>query len=416
LAAEARVRDNGGELTKQLKWAVPAAVFVAASIVGIHFLGPTRVPDDLHLIEPDPSRYFSPAKLDEARDYERFLRINGLLSLVVLVAVLVVYAARGARLERESAAGRVGTGMLLGMLGFAIVWLAQLPFGLAALWWERRHGVAKLGYLEWIVNSWLSLGGVFLFVCVAIGIVMAFAGPLRDRWWIAGVPVFAGLGLLFTFVSPFLLEDLKPLRNGKLEAKADRYAQAQRLPDIPIKVQKVKKFTTEPNAAATGLGPSRRIIVWDTLLGKPFDDDEIGIVIAHELGHHSRHHLWKLSGWSALFTLPLAVGIALATRRRGGMYEPRAVPVALLVAVLLQIAVTPAANVVSRRYEAEADWVALQTTRDPGSAREAFVDLATTSLADPRPPAWFYVFGENHPTITQRIAMVDAWAARHSSR
>jgi STE24 endopeptidase len=388
---------------------------VAASAVGIHFLWPTRVPDDLHLSEPDPSRYFTPSKLDDARSFERFLRINSLLSLVVLVAVLVVYAARGARLERESAAGRVGTGMLLGMLGFAIVWLAQLPFGLASLWWERRHHVAKLGYIEWTVDSWLSLGGVFLFVCVAIGIVMAFAGPLRNRWWIAGVPVFAGLGLLFTFVSPFLVGDLKPLRNQKLEAKADRYGQAQGLPDIPVKVQEVKKFTTEPNAAATGLGPSRRIIVWDTLLGKPFDDDEIGVVLAHELGHHSRHHLWKLAGWSALFTLPLAFGIAIATRRRGGMYEPRSVPVALLVAVLLQIAVTPATNVVSRRYEAEADWVALQTARDPVSAREAFVDLATTSLTDPRPPSWFYVFGENHPTITQRIAMVNAWAARHGA-
>jgi STE24 endopeptidase len=388
---------------------------VAAAIVGIHFLWPTKVPDDLHLVEPDPSRYFSSAKLDEARSYARFLRINGLLSLAVLVAVLVVYAARGARFTRESAAGRVGTGMLLGMLGFAIVWLAQLPFGIATLWWERRHDVAKLGYLEWVVNSWLAVGGVFLFVCVAIGIVMALAGPLRDRWWIAGVPVFAGVGLLFTFVSPFLLGDLKSLHNERLEATADRYARSQRLPDIPVKVQEVKKYTTEPNAAATGLGPSRRIIVWDTLLGKPFDHDEIGVVIAHELGHHSRHHLWKLSGWGAIFTVPLTFGIALATRRRGGMYEPRAVPVALLVAVLLQIAMSPAANVVSRRYEAEADWVALQTTRDPVAAREAFVDLASTSLADPRPPSWSYVFSDNHPTISQRIAMVNAWAARHGA-
>jgi STE24 endopeptidase len=386
---------------------------VAAWIVAAYLLWPTKVPDDLSLNEPDPSRYFSPSQLDEARDYERFLRINGLLSLVVLIVVLIAYAARGARFTRESAAGRIGTGMLLGMLGFAIVWLAQLPFGLAAVWWERRHDVSELGYVEWVVNSWFALGGVFLFICVAIGIVMALAAPLRHRWWIAGAPVFVALGLVFAFLSPFLLTDLRPLRNESLEATADRYARAQRLPDIPVEVAEVKEFTTAPNAEAAGLGPSRRIILWNTLLEKPFEDDEVSFVIAHELGHHSRDHIWKGFGWYALFALPIALAIAIATRRRGGMYEPRSVPIALLVAVVLQVVVTPAENVVTRRFEAEADWVALETTRDPEPAREAFIDLARKSLADPRPPAWSYVLGQTHPTIVQRIAMANAWAARN---
>jgi STE24 endopeptidase len=386
---------------------------VAAWIVAAYLLWPTKVPDDLSLNESDPSRYFSPSQLDEARDYERFLRINGLLSLVVLIVVLVAYAARGARFTRESAAGRIGTGMLLGMLGFAIVWLAQLPFGLAAVWWERRHDVSELGYVEWVVNSWFALGGVFLFICVAIGIVMALAAPLRHRWWIAGAPVFVALGLVFAFLSPFLLTDLRPLRNESLEATADRYARAQRLPDIPVEVAEVKEFTTAPNAEAAGLGPSRRIILWDTLLEKPFEDDEVSFVIAHELGHHSRDHIWKGFGWYALFALPIALAIAIATRRRGGMYEPRSVPIALLVAVVLQVVVTPAENVITRRFEAEADWVALETTRDPEPAREAFIDLARKSLADPRPPAWSYVLGQSHPTIVQRIAMANAWAARN---
>jgi STE24 endopeptidase len=112
----------------------------------------------------------------------------------------------------------------------------------------------------------------------------------------------------------------------------------------------------------------------------------------------------------------MAFVIALATRGRGGMYEPRAVPVAILVAVAAQIAIGPLQNVVTRRIEAEADWVALETTRDPAAARKSFEDLATTSLSDPRPPSLFYVLDENHPTIMQRIAMVDAWAARNGRR
>jgi STE24 endopeptidase len=389
---------------------------VAAWLVAAYLLWPTDVPGDLRLEEPDPSRYFRQAVLEEARDYERFLRVNGLLSLVVLIGVLYLYSLRGARLVRESAAGRIGTGMLLGMLGFAVVWIAQLPFGLAAVWWERRHDVSELGYFEFVVSSWFALGGIFLFICIAIGIVMALAGPLGNRWWIVGAPVFVALGLLFAFVTPFLMTDLKPLHDQRLEKDADRYARAQGLPDIPVEVAEVKEFTTAPNAEAAGLGPSRRVILWDTLLGKPFDDDEIRVILAHELGHHSRDHIWKGFGWYALFALPMALVIALATRRRGGMYDPRAVPLALLVAVGLSIAVTPVQNVVTRRLEAEADWVSLQTTRDPESARQVFIDLAETSQADPRPPTWAYLLEGTHPTIMQRIAMANAWAARHRAR
>jgi STE24 endopeptidase len=188
------------------------------------------------------------------------------------------------------------------------------------------------------------------------------------------------------------------------------------LPEIPIKVQRVKKFTTAPNAEAVGLGPSRRVILWDTLLQRPFEPKEVRFVLAHELGHHSRNHIWKGFGWYALFAVPIAFVIATGTRRRGGMYEPRAVPLALLIAVVAQVAITPAQGVVTRRYEAEADWVALQTTRDPAAGREAFVDLARTSLADPQPPRWTYVLGETHPTIMRRIGMTEAWQRNQNGR
>jgi STE24 endopeptidase len=82
------------------------------------------------------------------------------------------------------------------------------------------------------------------------------------------------------------------------------------------------------------------------------------------------------------------------------------------VLLLLQVALTPAQNVVSRHVEAEADWVALQTTRDPASGRGLFEKFQETSLAQPNPPTWDYLFLETHPTIMQRIAMAEAWKDR----
>ena len=376
-------------------------------------LWPTEVPDNLRIPDLDPRAFFTASQLEEAEDYELFTTINLVLSTLAVIAVLFLYARHGARFTRESAAGRVGTGMLLGMLGFVFVWFAQLPFGLVQLWWDRRHDVSEVGYVEFLITSWLGLGGVFLFVCAAIGIVMALARPLRDQWWIPGAAVFVGLGLLFAFVSPYLVPDQSPLRNDRLSRAADQLAREQGVPDIPVKVEDVDEFTDEPNAFATGLGPTRRVILWNTLLDPPFSDREVRVVIAHELAHHSRDHIWKSFGVFALIAAPMALVVALATRRRGGMYDPRAVPLALLVVVVIQVAVAPVQNVVSRRLEAEADWVALETATDPRAQREVFRDLTETSLSDPDPPDWEMVLFGTHPSAMDRIGMAAAWQARN---
>ena len=108
--------------------------------------------------------------------------------------------------------------------------------------------------------------------------------------------------------------------------------------------------------------------------------------------------------------------IAWVTRRRGGMRRPEAIPLALLVLVLLNTAATPFQAAITRHLEREADWMALQTTRDPKAGQALFRDFATTSLGDPNPPTWAYLWFDDHPTLMQRIGMVKAWEARNGSR
>jgi STE24 endopeptidase len=143
-----------------------------------------------------------------------------------------------------------------------------------------------------------------------------------------------------------------------------------------------------------------------------FSDAEVRVVLAHEIGHHSSDHIPKGIAWFALFALPCAWVLMRLTRRRGGMGVPAGVPLALLVVAVLQIVLAPAQNWISRRMEAEADWKALQTTRDPVAARGLYVGFGETSLADPDPPAWAHVLLDSHPTLAQRVAMVDAWKSR----
>jgi STE24 endopeptidase len=155
-------------------------------------------------------------------------------------------------------------------------------------------------------------------------------------------------------------------------------------------------------------------VLWDTLLDGRFTPRQVDVVLAHELGHHSSDHVPKAIGWFTLFALPGAFVLMLATRGRGGIGDPAAIPLALLVVAVLQLVATPAQNLVSRRMETEADWNGLQTTHDPTAARGLFRELAATSLGDPSPPWWTQLLFGTHPTLADRVAMADAWARRHA--
>lgn len=376
-------------------------------------LYPTAVPDDLSLPSIDARAVFGADIVARAERYERFLYADWVLSQIALIAVLVVYARRGVAFTRESAAGPIGTGMLLGMLGLAIVWLVRIPFRVAAHWWDRRYGQSELDYLSWLAQDWTVLGAQFLSICLALLIVMGLARRLGDNWWLPGAAVFVGIASLFTFVAPYLDYTTEPLRDQTLLAAAKSYEEELGLPDIPIRVEEVSANTDQANAYAYGIGPTRRVVFWDTILKDPFSPDAQKVVLAHELAHHSQDHLPKGIGWFALFAIPGAWILMRSTRGRGGMGAPEAVPLALVVVAVLQLVTAPASMAITRRMEAEADWKALEVTRDPDSMETLFVAFSKTSLSDPDPPGWVEFVLGTHPSLEDRVAMARAWAERN---
>ena len=319
---------------------------------------------------------------------------------IAKLIVLGVFARFGVRFARESAAGPIGTGMLLGMLGFALVWLAQVPFDVLEVWWRHRYGLTG-SYAQVTVGNWFALGVQFVFLCAALAVVMGFARRIGEWWWLPAAPCFIGLTLLFAFIAPWLL-------GGKpYHADVRSLERIEHVQDVPVRV--LDGFD-EPNAFATGLGPSRRVFLWRPILEPPFTPRMDRFVLAHELGHLAHDHIWKSVGWDALFAFPGTFLLALATRRRGGMGRPSAVPLSIFVLVVLQLVQLPLQNVITRHMEAEADWAALRATHDPTAGRQLFRLFASETLDDPNPPWWDYVFLENHPTLLQRIEMTQVYA------
>jgi STE24 endopeptidase len=366
------------------------------------------VPGSLHLPRLDEHRFFTASTLESSGSFGRVTALVWVLSTLVQLVVLSLYAWRGARFTRESAAGPIGTGMLLGMIGFALVWAARVPVALWQLWWERRHRLSHASYASYVFGDWVSLAVQFAFLCLALAVVMGFARLVGRHWWLAATPVFVGLAALFSFVGPWLL-GTHGLRDPALQSTAVRLERVEHVARTPIVVDDVHDVTSLPNAEATGFGPSRRVVLWDTLLDGRFTERQLAVVVAHELGHLRRGHLWKYLGWYALFAFPGAFLVERTARRRGGIAQPEAVPLALLTLVVLGLLALPFENAISRHVEMEADWQALQATRDPSAAAALFRRFVPTTLDEPDPPTWEYLLLENHPTILQRIAMTQAW-------
>jgi len=157
------------------------AALAAAWSAAAYFLWQTTVPASLHLPHVDELRFFTAAQLHAAASFSTVSDLLFWGSALAQIAALAVFARWGARWARESAAGPLGTGMLLGMLGFALVWAVQLPLSVVDLWWQRRHGLSHVGYADFLFGNWFALGGQFVFLCFALAIVMGLARRLRRR-------------------------------------------------------------------------------------------------------------------------------------------------------------------------------------------------------------------------------------------
>jgi STE24 endopeptidase len=392
-------------------------VFGAGWLVAAALLWRTSVPSAIHVSGLDVHRIISVHELTRATRYQRFVDALWAGHLLANVVALAVLAYRAPRLVRTIGLGRVGAGVIVAMILLVTLWFVSLPFGFAEQWWEARHGLAPHDYVSWIFAPWATLSFEALFGVIVVGIVLGLAGWLGDLWWLVGAPVFVVLAAAFAFLGGYVVQfGTHGVGNATLRADIRTLERLEGVRDTPVHVQDVSSFTNQANAYSSGFGPSANVILWDTLLDGRFTPGEVRVVVGHELGHVAHRHVLKGIGWTALFVVPFAWLVTIVARRRGGIANPGSLPLALLTLVVLGFLFAPFENVVSRRYEAEADWSALRATHDAASARKLFIDFQRTSLQEPDPPTWDYLWLETHPTIAQRIAMVEAWLRRSAGR
>jgi STE24 endopeptidase len=227
--------------------------------------------------------------------------------------------------------------------------------------------------------------------------------------------------LALGFLAPLLVEPLfnrfVPLEDAGLAAELQALADRAQIPIREVLVADASRRTRKANAYVSGLGRTRRLVLYDTLLARS-TQREVGLVLAHELGHRRRRHLLKgallgmvgVGGFVlVLWALLLWPQLRTAIDAPGGAGDPRVVPFVLLLAATLQIAGAPLGASLSRRWERQADRFSLELTHDLATFEATHRSLATANLSDLDPPRPIYLAFFTHPTPVERIE-----AARHA--
>jgi len=368
----------------------------------------------------------------EARQYNRIRRRLSIADTVIGLVLLTVLLAAGwsatlrdlayeASRQHYSLALFVYLGMLL-----ALGKLLGMPLDFYSFRLEHRFRLSNQKFGSWVwdeVKGWL-VGLVLAGVLAELVYWVIRNWP--EHWWLIAWAVFLGLLVLFAQIAPVVLFPIfykfQPLDNEALKRRLVALGERAGTQVRGVYEWKLSEKSKKANAALTGLGNTRRIILADTLL-QNYSEDEIEAVLAHELGHHVHRHIPKsilleaaitfVGFWSANEVLRYLV------ERRGmfqGMADFANLPLLALVSTLMSFLLMPALNAYSRQKEREADRYAFQSIPEVQPFISSMNKLADQNLAERSPSKWVEWFFHSHPAIAKRIAAAEQYAQAHPER
>ena len=357
---------------------------------------------------------FSPEERARAGAYHRPLYLALLLDVAVgagLLAALAWTSLGDWLFSPLTSLSPVAAAAAYAALVTAFSSVVRTPLAHWRGWWRER----KWGFSTQGVGGWLGDRAKGLAVSIVLGAAAWEAAVALARalpgWWV--VPAAAALALavlLLSFIAPVVLEPLfnrfRPLDDETLAASLRRLSTRAGVPVREVLVADASRRTTKVNAYVSGIGRTRRVVVFDTLL-EAADPGAVEVVVAHELGHRREGHVAKLTllAMAGAVVAVVTLWAALGTR----MADPRTLPEALLVLLAFELAVLAPGAWLSRRFERAADRCSLDLTEQPAAFARAHLELARRNLSDLEPPRLAYLLLFSHPTAPERLALGRAW-------
>lgn len=284
---------------------------------------------------------------------------------------------------------------------------------------EHKYNLSNQNLLKYFLEK---AKGLLVSGVIGIPILLLFFWVLREygtNWWLPFAVMMFFISVVLSQLFPVLILPLfyriKPLENESLKSRINKLAQ-----DAGLKVENVYSFdmsknTKKANAAFTGFGKTKRIILGDTLLDG-YTDDEIETVIAHEVGHYKRKHITKniiigtLSSFVTLFLIAKLYETSIGWFGFESITQIAALPLLTIWSVIIGLITTPLGNILSRKFEYEADRYAIDVTRKPGSFINTLEKLTEQNLGDKEPHPFVEWFFYSHPSINNRISAIQKFS------
>jgi STE24 endopeptidase len=364
---------------------------------------------------------------DKASRYHRLKRWSHAASLIWTLLLLVGLLWSGASISLRDAAGRVGASLVghgsghagatvVVFVGFLLLLneIGSLPLSFySGYLLEHRYGLSNERVGRWLVDQLKSLALGFLLSGGAAAIIYAAIRYSPQGWWLPAGLALAAIVTGLTNVAPVLLLPIfyrvKPLDRESLRVRLLGLADRAGATVLGAYEWGLGEKTRKANAALTGLGATRRILISDTMLAE-YSDDEIEVVLAHELGHHVHGDIWKGIVFESALIL---AGLYVAARALGGLApvfgfhgsaDVAGMPLLVLATGAVSFVMLPIAHAMSRTFERSADRFALALTRNPAAFVSAMRRLAAQNLAEEHPSRLVQMLFYSHPPVRERIA------------
>jgi Zn-dependent protease with chaperone function len=300
---------------------------------------------------------------------------------------------------------------------YLIFTVLQLPFQIFFYVHAKHAGLRHDAWPSYLADWTKALAIGWVQVILVGLLVLWLLAIFPRRGWLLGAAGIGILGAVYMIIAPIAIDPLfnrfRPLEDAALRDRLLELASQGGVPAREILVADASRRTRAVNAYFTGLGRTRRIVLYDTLLSK-FDADEIAVVLAHEVGHWRHHDVMKGLAWATAGAL-VGLGmtwwfVARAVAHHAVLSGPGdpalTFPVYGLAMLLLLLSTAPS-NAISRRMETGADLASLELTRDPDTFVRSEVHLAEENLSEVAPPAWIERLFYTHPCSARRILLAE---------
>jgi len=286
----------------------------------------------------------------------------------------------------------------------------------------HRYKISTQSLKGWLLDLCKGLGLSLVFEAFVIELVYVLLATQPQIWWLWVALVLLFFTVVMANLAPILILPLfykfSPLPEGELTQRLLALAARAKTRVRGVFTMQMSSKTTAANAALMGLGNTRRIVVGDTMLDQ-YTPDEIEVVLAHELGHHVHHDIWKLIASQSVLTLGGLYLINLVLHWAvdiqhyyPGLADAATIPLILLLAGAFGLIVMPLSNGYSRAIEYQADEYALQATQKVEPFKSAMTRLANQNLSDVEPSPLIEFLLHDHPSIRKRLRHADEFAAR----